>query len=390
MDRRISLLGVCVLVLAGFLTGELLDIYRQGAIKVIPSAGFGQGTDWGSFFYKDDAELAVAPGGAIFVSFKSQHSVVKFSPPGKVVSRFGRKGLGPGDLYFPGNLSILDGKFLVIGEYPEYRTISLFDFTGKYVRKLKTRYPVFSPVALKNDKVAYLGISSLDKDKSMVRIVIKDTLTGDEKIVETVKIVDKSSFFIKGGFLIKFDNCIGEVFINRTGKGELLVGVSDKPDIKIYSEKGESLRSFKLQLSPLPVTSAYIDKYKENFVKGSSYLANELNSVGFEQFFGKHLPYYREILVDEEGNILVFKWPDCVAGCEPVFQVYSAEEKYVCESGLNLGLFEMNIDRRFKKLAFMRDGIFGLFGVKGSEDISIKIVKVNLTHLSAFSHSNLL
>jgi hypothetical protein len=53
----------------------------------------------------------------LFISVGPDHVLYGCSPEGKLISKFGQKGKGSGDLYFPGDLSVLDGRYLVIGEY---------------------------------------------------------------------------------------------------------------------------------------------------------------------------------------------------------------------------------------------------------------------------------
>jgi hypothetical protein len=88
--------------------------------------------------------------------------------------------------------------------------------------------------------------------------------------------------------------------------------------------------------------------------------------------------FYREILLDGEGNILIFKSIECFENCNEVFQVYSPEGKFICEATIDKGDYDFKIDRRFKNIVFMKRAIFGLFQLKDSDDISLRLVKVDL------------
>ncbi|MCP4221349.1 MAG: hypothetical protein GY765_42380, partial [bacterium] len=77
-----------------------------------------------------------------------------------------------------------------------------------------------------------------------------------------------------------------------------------------------------------------------------------------------------------EGNILVFKITDCQGDCNPVLRVYSPEGEYICETVIDKGQYDFVIDRRFKNIQFTDKGVFGLFQLKGSEDTTLRIVKV--------------
>ena len=82
-------------------------------------------------------------------------------------------------------------------------------------------------------------------------------------------------------------------------------------------------------------------------------------------------------MVDSEGNFLIFKFTECQTDCAPIFQVYSKEGKFICETTLDTGIYDVKIDRRFRKLRFTKDGIFGLVMEKGDEDEILKLIKSN-------------
>lgn len=389
-----SLIFIAILLFANFLMAEWVDVYKKGIIKLVNSPGFGENTDWDSLFYDHRKSIAIAEDGSIFVSSRKEHTIYKFSPSGDYLKKFGRKGRGPGDLYFPHGLSILDRKYLIIAEYPINKQISCFDLQGKYIKKLMTKFPVFGIVPLKKGKIAYFDIIRSSGDESKVNIFIKDVKSENEQLVETITFLEKNFIALyqtkkrlgnnkmSGSALyVGFDNYIGEVFTERTQNGNLLVGLSSSPEIRIFSIQGKLAHSFKLKITPIVVAPNYIQGIKEKEIKeakesGKSY-AKDLEDISFERFFTKHLPYYKKILVDSEGNILVFKWPDCVNNCEIVFQVYSPDGKYICESTIDKGIYDFEISKR-KNMFFTNKGIIGLFQLKESDEISLRLIKVNI------------
>ncbi|NIR10846.1 MAG: 6-bladed beta-propeller [Candidatus Aminicenantes bacterium] len=391
-SKNTPIILLIFLLICNFLRADLIDFYKKGTIKLEASLDFGKGTDWEALFYDEKKDLVAAPDGSIFVSNFLQHNVFKFTRDGKYIKKFGRKGRGPGDLYRVGNLSILDGRYLVIGEYATARRISLFDLSGKYVKVLKTNHSVFSSVALKENKIAYLTYRYVDKNKSQlvknIVIIIKDAETGNETVVDSIKIPALGTIVLQQTAAIMVKNNAGDVLIARTKDGNLLVGASNTPDIKIYSIKGKLLRYFHLEMKPLPVTDKYIQKYKDDFmshVKGedgsrpsSKWMIKKMEAFSFDKLFLEHLPYYREILVDSEGNILVFKWTDCIGDCVEIFQVYSPDGKYICETRIDKGMFDFKIDSNMKNIIFTSRGIFGLFQLKDSDDVSLRLVKVDI------------
>jgi hypothetical protein len=398
-----QIIGKTIIFFLGLLIGniiyaDLTGFYKKGTIKLIPAPGFGENTDWETLFYDKYKELTVAADGRIFVSNSRQHNIFKFSKNGGFLKKFSQKGRGPGDTIQPGNLSILDGKYLVVGERSTTRRVSVFDFSGKCFKVIRTNHSIHSPIALKNNNIAYLRhkYSGMEKNTSLVdsvqhtTIIIKNTETGKEKEITSISIPDRSWIKIKGtpgG--IRLENFIAQVMISQTKDGNLLAAVSNSPLIKIYSFDGKLLHTFRLNMTPFPVTNDYIARFKAYKVgylsaskgkQGSAdrFMAKIMKKFPFEHLFAEHLPYFRNVLVDSEGNILVFKWTDCIGDCTKIFQVYSPEGKFICETKIDEGVFDFELSRFRNNIIFTDRGIFGLFQLKDSDDVSLRLVKVNV------------
>ncbi|MCX6584920.1 MAG: 6-bladed beta-propeller, partial [Candidatus Aminicenantes bacterium] len=250
------------IIIFSFLSAGLQDIYKKGTIKLEPSLGFGEGTDWEALFYDNAKEVIVAGDGTIFVSNSKQNTISRFTSSGQYLTSFGQKGQGPGDLYFPGQMTILDEKYLVIAEYASTRRINLFDFSGKCIKILQTDYNGFGTIALKNNKVSYFSSSLTASKIFRDTVFIKDINSGKESPVFTGEVLGKSTFIIDGLFL-GFDNQTGVMIIAQTGDGNLLVGLSSTPTIRIYSPEGKLKRTFELNMKPLPVSDQYIEAFRE-------------------------------------------------------------------------------------------------------------------------------
>ena len=100
--------------------------------------------------------MIVAPDGSIFVANNRQHNIYKFDKNGNLLKQFGRKGQGPGDFDSPGDLTILDKKYLVVGEYVSNRRITIWTMDGKCIKVVRTEKSNFYTTSLKNNRVAYL------------------------------------------------------------------------------------------------------------------------------------------------------------------------------------------------------------------------------------------
>ena len=70
-------------------TGDLIDIYKRGEIKIIPDLAFGKENDWESIFYeKVRYSIGFAQDGSIFVSNPATHKIYKFDKNGNLILIF--------------------------------------------------------------------------------------------------------------------------------------------------------------------------------------------------------------------------------------------------------------------------------------------------------------
>ncbi len=148
---------IAVLVLLSIGNGlwcDLQEHYKKGEIVLKGVEGFGEGNDWEDLFYDPYKDIIVAPDGSIFVANSRTHNVFKFDKQGRLVKRFGRRGRGPGDFIGPGDLTIVENKYLVVGENVGNRRFSLWDLNGKYIKVVNAQTGVFQLTALRDNGVA--------------------------------------------------------------------------------------------------------------------------------------------------------------------------------------------------------------------------------------------
>ena len=375
--------------------GDLHDYYKKGRIVLKSVADFDKTNDWEDLFYDPYKDVIAAPDGSIFVINNRQHNMYKFDNRGNLVKAFGRKGQGPGDVIGPGCPSILDNKYLVLGDWVPHRRITVWDFSGKFVKVVRTKNFPFDINVLKGNKIAYLTPNQHAEKKNgyqkKVQVIIKDIDTGAEKNLREITLLDRSRIDLGPGMSMSGDNFFGQVYLAQTIDGKLAVGISNIPKIDIYSPDGSPVFSFDLKITPIPVDEKYVKKFRdkvladlkkngERSMDAAHKFWHEQDMKVFPKFdfssiFDKHLPLYKEILVDSDGNFLVFLYTDCLENCNPFFQVYSPKGEFICQTELDCGEYDVEIDRRWKRLCFTKDGIIGYFMKKGDEDEIYRLVK---------------
>ena len=368
------------------------EVYKAGPIRLTPDPAFGKTTDWNLLFYDLFNDLAVAPDGSIFIAGSRQHKVFKFDPRGNLVKTFGQKGQGPGDFNSPDNLSVLDGKYLVVGQYATDRKISLFDLDGNFKRILTTERPAYYPVALREGKIAYIAFNYRGESPTAMKkidsVVIRSIDSPRETEVAKFTYNLQQIMMRQGGSISFGDNIGGATFIAATKEGNLLVGNSLQTSLEVFSPEGAKLASADLALEPIPVTKDYRTKYKKYVLdelrKDSRYSEGQfkwqleqLENASFDHLFSDRLPLYREVLTDAEGNILVFRKTDCMGECPILIRVYSPDGKFICETEVQEESFGLTVDPRRKNMVFGSAGLIAMVEVKDAEEFELRLIKVN-------------
>lgn len=374
-------------------TADLKKAYQTGPMILKNSPGFGEKTDWSLQFYNSFTDIIAAPDGSIFAASSRQHCVFKFDSRGSLIKSFGQKGRGPGDFDGPDDLTILDGKYIVVGEYASNRRISLFDLDGNFVKLLKTEHSVYYPTALRSGKIAYIGIEHRKQKEQRPEIIqiqnvyIKDINTQEEKEVLSYRTTIRSIQLKSGGSINFSHDTAGWSFLTRTKEGNLAVGISMKPYISIYNPDGSKLREISLKGELVTVTKSIIRRYKDiqlnnmrqgkrfHWVRGKE-IYKEVERTSFDHLFDDHLPYYSELLSDEEGHLLVFRMQDCFVDCPVIIDVYSSEGEYICETEIKTKEYQLVVDRRRKHMCFTKSGLIALVQPKSEGDFLLKMIKV--------------
>lgn len=350
----------------------LAERYRTGRIVLRADE------DWTSnlpadLFLEGSGSIAVAPDGSVFVSNSMRHMVYKFDAAGKFVRAFGRRGKGPGDLTHPGRLSILDEKYLVVGEYATNQRISLFDLDGKFVKVVGTGRFTSHPVALKDGKIAYISLRGRIDQKEMVslgEVFILDWKSGVQKSVVRHEIRNPIERMPGGGIVLA---AAGAVVLARTQNGGLVVGTTQSPRLDIFSVDGSKLRTIDTGWKAIPVTAEYRNRYK--ILQRRRAEAEGEKPQTKDPLLPEILEILEDVWTDSEGNILVCKKTDCLEDCPLVVRAYSPGGDFLCDFTLDPGPFILSADWRFKRVVLMERGLYGLLEFKDDPDGFLHLVR---------------
>jgi len=335
--------------------------------------------DWTSnlpadLFFEGSGNIVVASDGSVFVSNSMRHTIFKFDAAGKFVKTFGRRGQGPGDLTHPARLSILDGKYLVVGEYATNQRISLFDLDGKFVKIVNTGRFTSQPVALKDGKIAYVSIRGKMELKEMVSIgevFIVDWKSGAQKSIVLHEIRNPMERMPRGGIVLA---SAGAVVLGRTHDGGLVVGTTQSPRLDIFSAEGSKLQTLDTGWKAIPVTSEYRNRYKDLQRRRAE--AKGEKPPTKDPLLPESLEILEDIWTDSEGNILVCKKTDCLEDCPIAVRAYSPQGDFLCDFTLDPGPFILSADWRFKRIIMTGRGLYGLLEFKDDADGFLHLVRM--------------
>jgi len=368
MKKPIALVVLAVALSLTAATADLLTAYHTGEIKLVADSDFGGKTVWDMLFQSaDDRSIAFLPDGSFYRAASKDSKIYKFNAAGEKVLEFGAKGQGPGDLMNPNDLDILDDKMLMVND-PGNKRLCLFDFTGKFVKSVKTNDSATSLVALRNGKVALVTVPvGQTPANSLVwrnRVVLKDLEIGVEN--ELASFEDSQP---RSAFVAKISQFIGSARIVRLEPDKLVVGYTKSPDIAIYSAGGTKLSSFALDLERVKITFDHL-----LYINDSSSDSEKNKEMGRKIFMmskakialPEYHAYYSDLAVDSDGHILVYMNGWAKMKSDVAFQAYSTEGKLLATVKVNPGDYAPAIIRKFyKNFGFttltIRDGASSFF-----------------------------
>jgi hypothetical protein len=311
-------------------------------IKIVPDPAFGQDVAWDSIFKKEyDKSPAFLPDGSFFLGSNQEGKIYKFDPLGRIVSTFGRKGQGPGDLQGIVALDILDGtKLVTYGG----RRLSLFDLDGKFQNSLPVSGTIWDMAALRKGKIALVREIPAGPDpkwfKGRYSVFILDTESGAEKEIASFDYaVPRGEFFIR---ITQFDRYPR---LAKTGPDTLLMAFPASPEILRYSLDGEKSGSFKLDIEPVKFTwdiLAFIMDFDHD-AQSREILTLNKSKVALPEY----LPYHLGIAGDTEGRIVVFENGFAQKTHDVSFRLYAPDGTLLSINKIDSGEFEPARPQRF-------------------------------------------
>ena len=240
-----------------------------------------------------------------YVLDQREQKVLKFSPDGRLLLTFGRKGQGPGDFQSPGQIVFTSGGDLAVLEDINY--VSFHKTDGAFVRRLDL-----------NGRLG-LGFVGLDRyyawdwrpeDRQQLLVDAKNT------VLKTFHSIARDRFSTllpdESGRTVMFNyshEAYVPQFLYAHGVGLSAIGISDRYEIALLDEKGQTLEPIRRDVKPGKLSAKerdFLERGLRDFVKSKNWpdrVSREL---------GKKIPAFKNIIsavLISPTRVLIFRFP---------------------------------------------------------------------------------
>jgi hypothetical protein len=438
MKRMVFLLMVFT-IQAGIVSAQkLIDIYKNGPVKLVADKTYGAKNNWETLFnlYYDtitknvgpeaNKRIAVAPDGSVFMSHKNRHEIWKFGPDGNFVKKFGSKGSKPGQfVYMPSVHPIVENKYVFTSDVGG--RLNFFDLNGNYIKTINLKYMglAFQPIG--NDNILLLGYTGW-KTKARDMVVRLNISTGNEEILYdyftdypkqlTIDNVDSLINAKKGSFdfHIPGGNPTVDNYINFTflPDGKFIGSDRKSGEYTVYNTNGKELLKARMGIDPVKITEADVQEnyemMKRTFIaaieayKKMLLPANRKNNPDWSpehvqrylninqkwldnvdiyrdiRNYYPYFPYFSNIIYDDEGNLLVFEFTNTNAKENNYFNViaYDNNGQKIARTSFICDDYDLSFSDA--KFVISKGYVYAVATLKNSMGMPLRLVKLRMTN----------
>lgn len=437
---------ILVILISGFFTGfvtaqTLLEIYKNGPVKLVPVKSYGVKNNWESLFnlYYDTLNISenereqykkiiVAPDGAVFMSHKNRYEIWKFSPDGNFVKAFGVKG-GKANQFpmLPTIQPVVDNKYIFTSDVNG--RLKFFDLEGNYFKSITLNYMtgIFQP--LNNGKILLEGNVMWNNkepgtDYVFYRwrhiIVMLDIYTGKEKIVHdyfedpNFKTLSKPNPEYTDGirilppgdkiFIPDYINFRRPVF-TMLKDGNIIQSNRETGDVDLYNSEGKKMTNFKLDIIPLKINENDVQENFTNVNKSLVKVKEEINNMKNlsdsvkKQFIAHYekdlgaidryrdinnyhptLPYFSNIILDDESNLLVFEFTSKDEAESNAFNViaYNNSGKKIARTTFVSNEYDLSFSE--STFVILKGYVYAIAKLKNYKGMPLRLVKFKISN----------
>jgi hypothetical protein len=393
--------AVCGLAL--FVAGATADIPAR-TYRLVSESGFGKGVNWEKVLvrypgplthreaYKDFVRL---PDGRFVIVDSRTYNFLLFDSDGVFVKKLwkqGRRKFADLSIYNrPEWLALGSDQRLYVSELGIVR---VFDLEGRELRSAVIDHPVDNLFPLGGKSVAVSGwVMRKDLPERFFAATV-DLQTGAETVMADA--IDSRPE--KAGYqsapdgrkivTVTFPHAQVRPFVRPTPEGGFLAAFTNWPEIEVYDNTGQPLRTFILKTEPAVMEKTLVEAQTEKLIALEEESKKRLVSRIWGGFgtqsnarAGAHIPtqtmpYFYNLYIDGEGRLLVFYFPK--KGDAPVFQVYSTAGDLIEEATIKTGDYVIPFSPGAAGAVFDGPFLYAMAELKKAKGPSLRLMKFRM------------
>jgi len=254
---------------------------------------------------------AVDNEGNIYTVDPKLAEVRKFSPKGKLLKLFGKKGQGPEEMLFPGNIRVTAQNELMFTDRGNSR-ITFYSLNGEFLRYIPTyKYRLGRTKIDSNGKVVAVLYTYSEK-KAIYEIKRFNNQLEPEFTIVSIDVTDER----KGGRAYS-----PVLYWQITKEDNIIVGYPKKYEFYIFNPEGKVIRKITKEYDAVKVPDELEEKEWGRYSKEQR---EKMNIVKYHHGF-----FY--FTVDEEGRIFARTWEQTKDKRGYFYDVFDAEGRYIAK-----------------------------------------------------------
>lgn len=354
---------------------SLKEIYATGTVKLTSELTIDDSSLPEGIFLESIVDIALDGSGILYACDMNANNIKKFTTEGEFIKVIGREGQGPGEFNWPWALAASkDG--IIVFDLRNRRLCSL-TAEGEHLKTTIVQSAEGQPRKMKSlpngdivieKEIIHFGEG--DKPQDCVIQVYAPDLTLKKTIISHPVWRNKYRQ-IQGMFTNIIQPFSPDIHWDVTSQGNIILGFATDYTIETHHVEKGKLSTFSHKYDPVKVT----DEDKEKFFAGTTFgsesgrmeLPKEIKEM---TEFPKNKSAFTNILVDPEGNILVFPSQKISDTPEVVFDAFDP-------TGTFIGKVRLTSKTTFPYSAEVHNGF--VWVIEHDEEGLPKIVKYRIT-----------
>jgi len=400
---------------------NMLSLYKSGPITLVPVAEYGAKNNWDELFdlynitegftynqREENKRIVVAPDGSVFMSHKNRYEIWKFGPDGNFIKSFGSKGGKYSQFqYYPSIQPVVNGKYIFTSD--SNGRLKFFDLDGNYVKSINLDYMPqsfqivgqnqirISATALWARSFRYF-VADIDFDDDEEKIIYDYFMDlgssfADENNIDSLINTQKQHFqlmevpsrdeliLFPGGGFARTSRISGKL-ISMDSNGRTITDTKlDIQRVRIseedVSENYEKMKRDLVTHREAILTSKNSDPSQMVLVTINQTLS-AIEAYKDIENYDPYLPYYSNIIVDDQDNMLVFEFTERDAENDNIFDVvaYNSNGETVARTSFISDEYELNISAN----TFVISGgyLYAVAKLKNYDGMPLRLVKFRM------------